>query len=80
MLLVMTVRPPLTLAGDDALDQGAFVERLLEVVPGGDALGLVARQAGLAETVFQCLDGDDTKSPMFASSSPRSLRNSSTGT
>jgi hypothetical protein len=48
----------LDLAGDDALDQGAFVERLLEVVPGGDALGLVARQAGLAVAVFEHLDGD----------------------
>jgi hypothetical protein len=43
----------LDLAGDHALDQGAVVERLLEVVPGGDALGLVARQAGFAVAVFE---------------------------
>jgi hypothetical protein len=48
----------LHLAVDDALHQGAFVERLLQVVPGGDALGLLARQAGLAIAVLEHLDGD----------------------
>jgi hypothetical protein len=48
----------LHLAVDDALHQGAFVEGLLEVVPGGDALGLLARQAGLAIAVLEHLDGD----------------------
>ena len=45
-------------AGDDPVDQQAFVEGLLEIVPGGDALGLLARQTGFAETVFQCIDCD----------------------
>src|SRR5574337_512529 len=43
---------------DEALYQGAFIERLFEVVPGSDALGFVARQAGFAVAVFQHLDGD----------------------
>ena len=48
----------LHLAVDDALDQGALVEGLLQVVPGGDALGLLARQARLAVAILEHLDGD----------------------
>src|SRR5690606_3634339 len=45
-------------AGDDTLDEAAFVERLLQIVPGRDALGLVARQAGFAIPVLEGVDGD----------------------
>ena len=48
----------LDLASDDALDQGFVGEGLVQIVPGGDALGLVARQAGFAVAVFQHFDGD----------------------
>ncbi len=48
----------LDLAGDHALDEDAVVHGLVEIVPGGDALGLVARQAGFAVAVFEHLDGD----------------------
>jgi hypothetical protein len=48
----------LHLAGDDALDEDLVVERLVQVVPGGDALGLVAAQAGFAVAVLEHLDGD----------------------
>jgi hypothetical protein len=58
MPLTMTVRPPLTLPVIMPLTRIAVVERLVEVVPGGDALGLVAGQAGLAVAVFELLDGD----------------------
>ena len=46
----------LHLAGDRAFDLGAFFQRFFQVHPGGEALGLVARQAGLAEAVFEGLD------------------------
>ena len=48
----------LDLAGDGAGNQGAFVQCRFEVVPGGDALGAIARQTGFTETVFELLDGD----------------------
>ena len=58
MPLVMTVRPPLTLPVIMPLTRVPVVERLVEIVPGGDALGLVARQAGFAVAVLEHLDGD----------------------
>ena len=48
----------LDLAGDNALDQGTVVQSTFKEVPGSDALGLVARQTGFAETVFQRFDCD----------------------
>ncbi len=46
----------LHLAGDGAADQFAVLERFLEVHPGGQALGLVARQDGVAVAVLERLD------------------------
>ena len=58
MLIESTVKPPLTLplmrAGDDLFR----LERLLERVPGVMALGLLARQAGGAETVLDGVQRD----------------------
>ena len=48
----------LHLAGDEARDDGALLHRRFEVVPGLEALGLVARQLGLAVAVFERFDGD----------------------
>ena len=48
----------LDLAGDEAGDDRALLHRRFEVVPGLEALGLVARQAGLAVAVLERLDGD----------------------
>ena len=48
----------LDLAGDGAGDQVAGLERLLELHPGGQPLGAIARQARLAEAVFQRIDRD----------------------
>ena len=48
----------LHLAGDRAFDLGAFFQRFFQVHPGGEALGLVARQAGFAEAVFKGFDAD----------------------
>ena len=48
----------LDLAGDQAGHDGALLHRGFQVVPGLEALGLVARQARLAIAVFQALDGD----------------------
>ncbi len=48
----------LHLAGDETLHQRAGFERLLQLRPGGEALGLVAGQAGLAVAVFQGFDGN----------------------
>ena len=47
----------LDLAGDGAGDELAGLERLLERHPGGEALGLVARQDGVAVAVFDGVDG-----------------------
>ena len=58
MPLIMTVRPPLTLPVTRPCDDGALLHRGFEVVPGLEALGLVARQAGLAVAVLERLDGD----------------------
>ena len=48
----------LHLAGDHAGDERAVLQRLFEVHPGREALGLVARQARLAVAVFERLDRD----------------------
>jgi hypothetical protein len=48
----------LDLAGDHAGDGLFLVERLLQVVPHHRALGFLARQLGLAETVFECIEGN----------------------
>ena len=48
----------LDLAGDQPGHDGALLHRRFEVVPGLEALGLVARQARLAVAVFEALDGD----------------------
>ena len=48
----------LDLAGDQAGDDGALLHRGFEVVPGLEALGLVAREPGLAVAVFEAFDGD----------------------
>src|SRR6185312_6708614 len=47
----------LDLAGNHAADGFFLVERLLQVVPHHGTLGLLARKLGLAETVFQSLEG-----------------------
>ena len=46
----------LDLAGDGAGDEFAGFESLLEVHPGSEALGLVARENGFAEAVFGRFD------------------------
>ena len=48
----------LHLAGDEAGDDRALLHRGFEVVPGLEALRLVARQLRLAVAVFEALDGD----------------------
>ena len=58
MPLTMTVRPPFTLPVIRPGDDVALLQRRLEIVPGCEALGLVARQAGLAVAVLERLDGD----------------------
>ena len=58
MPLTRTVRPPLTLPFDRAGDELAGLERVLEREPGGEALGLVARQDGVAVAVLDGVDGD----------------------
>ena len=50
--------PALDLARDQPLDDGGLLHRLLEVVPGLEALGLVARQARGAVAVLDRLDRD----------------------
>src|SRR5215831_8395020 len=50
--------PALDLAGDHPLHQRAGFQRLLEIEPGREALGLVARQARLAVSVLERLDRD----------------------
>src|SRR6267142_436276 len=45
-------------AGNHSLDEGAGFERLLQIEPGGEALGLVARQARFAVAVLERFDGD----------------------
>src|SRR5690606_26691768 len=47
----------LDLAGDGAGDQLAVLEGLLELQPGRQALGAIARQDGVAVAVFQGIDG-----------------------
>ena len=44
--------------GNVAGNNAGFVERFFQIVPGRDALGLVARQDGVAIAVFQTFDGD----------------------
>ncbi len=53
--------PALDLAGDETRDDGALLHRGFEVVPCLEALGLVARQLGLAIPIFETLDrhGDE---------------------
>ena len=58
MPLIMTVRPPFTLPVMTPCTIVARLERLLEVDPRREALGLVARQARLAVAVFERFDGD----------------------
>ena len=48
----------LDLAGDGAGNQGVVVQGFFQEVPGGDALGAIARQARGAVAVFQHLDGN----------------------
>src|SRR5581483_976494 len=48
----------LDLAGDDAGDDLALLERLLQAVPGADALGFLLREARLAEAVLDGLQRD----------------------
>jgi hypothetical protein len=48
----------LDLAGNRTGDQSAVVQGLFQEVPGGDALGAVARQARGAVAVFQHFDGN----------------------
>src|SRR5688572_5061346 len=48
----------LHLAGDDTLDDRAGGERVVEAGPRGELLGLVARELGGAEAVFEGLDRD----------------------
>ena len=48
--------PALDLAGDEAGDDRALLHRGFEVVPGLEALGLVARELRLAVAVFEALD------------------------
>ena len=48
----------LDLAGDRAGDERAVVQGEFQRVPGGDALGALAREAGFAKTVLQLFDGD----------------------
>ena len=48
----------LDLAGDEPGHDGALLHRRFEVVPRLEALGLVARQAGLAVAIFETFDGD----------------------
>ena len=58
MPFTMTVRPPLTLPLTMPCTMRALLERIFEFVPGSEALGLVARQARFAVTVFQRFDRD----------------------
>ena len=58
MPLIITVRPPFTLLVTRPCTIEALLHRGFEVVPRLEALGLVARQLGLAVAVFQGLDGD----------------------
>src|SRR6185437_12900829 len=50
--------PALDLARDEPLDDRALLHRRFEVVPGLEALGLVARQARFAVAVFKAFDRD----------------------
>src|SRR5712672_546826 len=45
-------------AGNHSLDEGAGFERLFQIEPRGEALGLVARQARFAVTVLERFDRD----------------------
>ena len=58
MPLTMTVRPPLTLPLTVPVDDLARFHRFFQRQPRGQALGLVARQDGVAEAVFQRFDRD----------------------
>src|SRR5207249_103550 len=49
---------PLDAPGDDTGHDLGFVERLLEACPGAGALGLLARQAGLAGAVLDRIECD----------------------
>ena len=48
----------LDLVGDDAGDNGLGFVGLLQHIPGLDAAGLLARQTGFAESVFEVFDDD----------------------
>ena len=52
------MKPPLDAAADHALDDLALLERLLEARPRARALGLLARQARLAEAVLDGVESD----------------------
>ena len=52
------MKPPLDAAADDARDDLALLERLLEARPGARALRLLARQARLAEAVLDGVERD----------------------
>ena len=58
MPLTITVRPPFTLPVTRPCDDRALLQRGFEVVPRREALGLVARELGLAVAVFERLDRD----------------------
>ena len=58
MPLTITVRPPFTLPVTRPETIDALLHRGFEIVPGLEALGLVARQLGLAVAVFEALDRD----------------------
>ena len=58
MPLIMTVRPPFTLLVTRPCDDRALLHRRFEIVPGLEALGLVARQARFAVAVLERFDRD----------------------
>ena len=58
MPLDMTVRPPLTLPVIVPVTRELLFRASSRIVPGGDALGAIARQARGAVAVFQHLDGN----------------------
>ena len=58
MPLTSTVRPPLTLPLTVPVTNSPDSSELLERQPRGQALGLVARQDGVAVAVFDGVDGD----------------------
>ena len=66
-------------AGDDAGDDLGVVECLFQARPGAGALGLLARQTGLARAVLDGIQCNFDLSPGLTSTSPRSFLNCSRG-